>query len=73
MTYVCVHKKVTEHICIEPKGFAKQKADHWVKYRGGAPCDMADELMEQIELLQTPKEILVKRKGKYYDILNSNF
>jgi DNA repair protein RadD len=73
VTYMCGHKKVTEHVCIEHKGFAKHKADHWLKFRGGIPCDTVEEFMKQADLLQTPTEILVKKKGKYYEIKDSTF
>ena len=73
VTYICAHKRVKESICIEHKGFAKHKADHWVKFRGGLPCDTTEDFMLQSSMLSVPTEILVKKKGKYYEIKNSNF
>lgn len=73
VTYHCGVKKITEHICVEHRGFAKQKADHWVKFRGGVPCNKVADLMPQIERLKTPTAINVVRKGKYYNITDSKF
>ena len=71
--YDCCGRKVNEYVCIMHKGFAKHKADHWVKFRGGEPCNSIEEFIEQAESLNKPKEILVQKKQKYYIINNSKF
>jgi DNA repair protein RadD len=73
VTYDCCGRKVNEYVCIMHKGFAKHKADHWVKYRGGEACDSIEAFMDQILKLSKPKEILVQKKNKYYIINNSKF
>lgn len=66
-------KKVAEYICVEHRGFAKHKADHWVCYRGGLPCLTVVDFMSQIEKFHKPSEILVQKKGKYYTVNDAKF
>lgn len=73
VVYTCGSKKINEWICVEHKGYAKHKADHWVKYRGGLPCKKAEDLMNQCLDLKTPFRILVAKKNKYYTISDSDF
>lgn len=73
VTYICGKKKIREWICVEHKGYAKHKADHWVKYRGGRQCNRAEELLEQMEDLKTPTRILIQKKGNYYLVKDSSF
>jgi len=73
VTYKAAGKNITEYVCIEHKGFAKHKADHWVKFRGGKPCDTIDQFMKQAESLAKPRKILVKKQHKYFIIRDSIF
>lgn len=73
VVYHCGNKKINEWICVEHKGFAKHKADHWVKYRGGSPTNKAIDLLAQKSNLKEPVKILVAKKNKYYVISNSEF
>jgi DNA repair protein RadD len=73
VTYNCSGRKVNEWICVEHSGFAKHKADHWIKYRGGLPCSTVDDLIEQVNILKVPNELLVQKKNKYYTINNAKF
>jgi len=68
VTYICGSLTIAEWICIEHKGYAKNKADHWVKMRGGTPCSTAKELIDQYKMLTVPVKILVKASGKYHTI-----
>lgn len=71
--YNCQGRKVNEFICVEHKGFAKHKADHWVKFRGGERCHRVADFMLQRDNIAVPKEILVQKKGKYYTVNNAKF
>jgi DNA repair protein RadD len=71
--YKCGNKQVSEFICVEHKGFAKHKADHWVKYRGGVPCANASELISQAKSLLVPSKILVQKKGRYHVVNDAVF
>ena len=73
VTYSAEGYSVSEWICVEHKGFAKHKADHWVKYRGGLPCTTANDLLEQAQKLDKPKRILVKRNKKLLVIKDLEF
>jgi len=73
VTYTCGNKSVSEFICLEHKGFAKQKADHWVRYRGGDRCNTAADLIAQKDKIRQPQEVLVQKKGKYYVVNNASF
>ena len=73
VSYHCGGKVINEYICVEHTGFAKHKADHWIKYRGGSPCLMSKDLINQAESIAVPSVILVAKKGKYYSIGDSKF
>lgn len=73
VSYVCGKTIVNEWICVEHSGYAKAKADHWIRYRGGKPCSYVDNLMEQSETLKKPKKILVTKKQKYMVVADSQF
>lgn len=73
VTYHCGNKDVNEFINIEHKGFALHKAKHWIKYRGGQPCNTAVDVIAQSEVLSVPKKILVQKKGKYFEIKDAQF
>lgn len=73
VTYHCGDRKIREHICLEHKGFARDKARHWIKYRGGQPTDTVAELMPHVGELKKAVRIRVERKGKYFNITESVF
>lgn len=71
--YHCGSRKINEWICVEHKGFAKHKADHWVRFRGVEPTNSAEELYSLSDKLMKPNRILVSKKNKYYVISDSDF
>ena len=73
VNYKCGMKVIKEHICMEHTGFAKHKADHWVKFRGGDPKPTVAEFFPQAEKLRKPNQIRVSKKGAYYTIKDSLF
>jgi DNA repair protein RadD len=73
VTYSCGRVKVSEWICIEHSGFAKHKADHWIKFRGGIPCRTAEGLIGIADSLRQPEKILIQKKGKYTTIKDAIF
>lgn len=73
ITYSCRGVNIAEWVCVEHKGFAKHKADHWVKFRGGSKCNSADDFMSQSDTLTVPSSILVQKKSKYYTIKDAKF
>lgn len=73
VTYHCGDRKIREHICLEHKGFARDKARHWVKYRGGEPVDKVEDIMPHVGKLKKAVRIRVEKKGKYFNITESVF
>lgn len=73
VTYYCGNRKVKEHICLEHRGFAKQKAHHWIKFRGGTPTAKVSDFMAQTDTLKKAIRIRVEKKGKYFNITESVF
>lgn len=71
--YHCGSRVIKEHICLEHRGFARQKAHHWIKYRGGTPTKTVAEFMPQTETLKQAIRIRVEKKGKYFNITESVF
>lgn len=73
VTYHCGDRKIRELICLEHKGFARDKARHWVTYRGGEPTDTVAEIMPHVGSLKKASRIRVQRVGKYFNITESVF
>ena len=73
VTYRCGVKSIREWICVEHSGFAKLKADNWIKFRGGNPVDDAEVAVSQAVFLNKPSRILVDNRGKYAQINDSIF
>lgn len=73
VTYHCGDRKIREHICLEHKGFARDKARHWIKYRGVEPTDTVAELMPNVGNLKKAARIRVQKVGKYFNITESVF
>lgn len=73
VSYYCGGLVINEWICVEHKGFAKHKADHWIKFRKGIPCNTVTELLLQADNLLSPTKILVQKKGRYNMVKNAQF
>lgn len=73
VVYHCGSRQIKEHICLEHRGFARQKAHHWIKFRGGTPTATVAEFMPQTENLKKAIRIRVEKNGKYFNITESVF
>jgi DNA repair protein RadD len=73
VTYYCGGVTIDEWVCVEHKGFAKHKADHWVRFRGGSPCTTAVDLILQVDKISKPEKILVQKKGRYNMVKDAKF
>lgn len=71
--YHCGDRIIKEPICLEHKGFAQDKAKHWIKYRGGVPCATVAEQMLTVHELKKANRIRVEKVGKYFNIRESLF
>lgn len=74
VTYQCGLSKFKEWVCFAHKGYAKYKADAWVRYRmnGYRPEDLGD-LYKNSHLLKKPIEIKVNTADKFARIVDSRF
>ena len=73
VTYHCGLKNIREWICVEHKGYAKVRADHWLTFRGGSAVDTAEEAVAQMPNLKRTSKILVDARGKYPVIKDCTF
>lgn len=77
VTYLCGLKSFSEWVCIDhPPGFAKHKADNWVRHRAGDMPFTPDNLQDLYKnryLLKVPKRILVDSSQKFASINDSQF
>jgi DNA repair protein RadD len=65
VTYHCGVNNIPEWVCIEHQGFAKTRADHWVRIRGGEACNNVDDLLRQEHTLKVPTYIVVDKSNKF--------
>ena len=73
VTYNCGLSKFKEWVCFGHEGYAKYKADAWVRFRMKHwPDDLAD-LLEHSHLLKKPTEIRVNTSDKFARIVDSRF
>lgn len=73
VTYLCGAKIFNEWLCVEHTGYAKTKADHWIKFRGGVKCNTVDEVLGIAHTLKKARRIRVVKKGKYPVVEESFF
>lgn len=73
--YYCGLKAFYEYICCEhPPGYAKYKADRWLRERGSSPVNSVDVLLKNAHLLKTPTHIQVwVNKKPYTEITNFDY
>ena len=73
VNYHCGLNIFKEWVCLNHKGYAKRKADHWVKYRGYKGELNLDEVFKAKDTLKVPTQIEVTASGKYFNITNARF
>ena len=73
VSYICGSKRIKEMICLEHKGWAREKAIHWLKYRGlpTAAKLRVSEVMQYTDFLKTPSRIRVEKKGGYINVIET--
>lgn len=71
--YQCGNKVIKELVCLEHRGYAREKAIHWFKMRGipNAGKMRVPELLTLAETLKVPVKIRVEKKGRYLNIIES--
>ncbi len=79
VVYMCGLKTFNEWVCLEHKGYAKRKANHWAKFRApdGFPftdqLNNVEEMLKVIKDFKKPSRIFVKESGKYPEIVDYKF
>lgn len=75
VSYLCGKKLIKEWVCLDHKGYAKVKANSWVRYRwtGGSLDLSVTHVFKNRKHLRRPSHILVKKNGNYLNITNSRF
>lgn len=73
VAYHCGNRQIRELVCLEHKGFARDKARHWITYRGGEPTDTVAEFMPHVGTLKKAVRIRVQKVGKYFNVTESVF
>ena len=78
ITYRCGANTFSEWVCLEHKGYAKHKANHWMKlrlpnYNFTDELNNVDSALKLKDDFKIPKKINVKKGGKYPEIINYEF
>lgn len=75
VTYECEGQIVPfkESVCIEHTGAAKYFSYHWIKTRGGTPCDTVDDFLYIKDRLKVPNKIRVGRKKDFSTVIDYSF
>ena len=63
----------SEFCCVEYEGYARQKAVEWFERRGGRAPFSADKAQVACWGLPTPREVTVRKNGKYFNVLREYF
>ena len=72
--YLVGTKVVSEWVCVEHTGYAREKAVAWWELRGnGPPPDTVDEALARAAELRRPAEAVLVREGKYHRIKRVRF
>ena len=72
--YLVGTKVVSEWVCVEHTGYAREKAVAWWRQRGdGPPPDTVDEALARAAELRRPAEAVLVREGKYHRIKRVRF
>ena len=67
-------KVVSEWVCLEHSGFARQKAvQWWERISGPGAPETIDEAMARLGELRKPDEAVLTREGKYHRIKRFRF
>jgi DNA repair protein RadD len=69
VTYLVGRTVVSEWVCFEHSGFARQKAVQWWQtWAGTPPPDTVGDALARVGELTAPREAVLERDGKYHRI-----
>ncbi len=71
--YQCGSKVIKEMVCLEHRGYAREKAIHWFKMRGipNAGKMRVPDILDLADTLKVPVKIRVEKKGRYLNIIET--
>lgn len=66
---------VSDFVCLEHEGYAQKKAHEWWRRRstGGQPPASVSEALSRVHELRQPRRALVRREGKFLEIVSVQF
>ena len=73
VTYHCGLRHYHEYVCVEHKGWAGYKAEHWMKFRGVEGCRTALALVHRSDELAVPNRVHIDKTEKYPRIKDYSF
>ena len=74
VTYQMGLSSVSEWVCLNHQGYAKSKADNWVKHRDpGCRVFTTEHVYGRREFLKVPKRVLLQKNGRYKNIKRAKF
>lgn len=70
VSYICGNKRIKELICLEHRGYARERAIHWLKMRGipDAGKMRVHEVFLKSHLIKPATRIRVEKKGSYINV-----
>jgi DNA repair protein RadD len=72
--YLIGTRVVSEWVCVEHTGYAREKAVAWWRLRGeGPPPDTVDAALTRVTELRRPTEAVLVREGRYHRIRRVRF
>jgi len=72
--YRCGLMQHKEWVCIEHAGYARQEACRWWQTRStGEVPHTVDDALKNLHDLKKPSRILVRKNGKFFEIINAEF
>lgn len=74
VTYLVGGRPVSEWVCFEHVGYARQKAvQWWSRHAGTTPPDDVTEAMERLAEVRAPDEVVIAKDGKFERIKRVRF
>ncbi len=74
VTYFAGLQSYQEWVCLQHRGPMRERAEYWWhRHDGGAAPATIDEALQRFDRLTMPAQIMVRREGKFWRIVNRRF
>jgi DNA repair protein RadD len=67
--FVSLYESYNTWVCVQHQGFAKKKADQWIKNVTDKKINSVDEALSACDYFRKPLKIIVNKNGKYPEII----